>query len=275
MDASIAAVSVTEEREKLVNFIQPFFNSGLGIAVKPSRNATWFDALRHIISWDVVRLFSLLCFSTVVMGTLIWLLERRRSEEQFGGHWYDGIGSGLRWSAVTLTTVGYGDKTPRTLLGRMVALVWMMSAIVMVASFTATMTSTLTVQKLESEITNQQDLVRIRTGCIASSTSARYFSQRNMNAIEFSHPLEVLSSLSSNKIDAMVYDAPMLRYWINLNNIDELSLLPCTFEKQNYARALPQGSPWRKTIKQSLLRNLHSEQWDETQRRYFRSQGAN
>lgn len=275
LDASIAAISVTEDREKLVDFTQPYFNSGLGIAVRPASSASWLDALRHLISWDVVRLFLLLGLSTIVMGTLVWLLERRRNEEQFGGDWYEGIGSGLWWSAVTLTTVGYGDKTPRTLLGRLVALSWMLSAIVMVASFTATMSSTLTVQKLESDITSQQDLVRCRCGCISSSTSAKYFSQHHLNAVEYNHPLEGLSNVSSKRIDAMVYDAPMLRYWINHNNMDELCVLPCTFEKQNYAIALRQGSAWRKRINQSLLRILHSEQWEETLRRYLGSQGAN
>ncbi len=273
LDAAIAAISVTADREKLVDFSQPYFNSGLGIAVKPSSNLTWFDALKRIVTTDVIRLFVLLTFSTLLMGTVMWLLERNKNESDFGeGKWTNGLGDGLWWSVVTLTTVGYGDITPKTLPGRIVALVWMISGIVMVASFTATMTSTLTVARLESEITNQQDLYKFNAGCVSWSTSVEYFNSHKLFAREFIQPSDGLKEVSLGKLDAMVYDAPMLRYWILHNHLDELTVLPCTFEKQNYAIALVQGSMWRKPFNQSILRMTRSEHWDETLAKYLGSQ---
>ncbi len=54
----------------------------------------------------------------------------------FGGKPIHGFGSALWFAAVTMTTVGYGDKTPQTPLGRGLAFIWMFLGIVLVSAFT-------------------------------------------------------------------------------------------------------------------------------------------
>ena len=38
---------------------------------------------------------------------------------------------------MTLTTIGYGDKSPKTLLGRVVAMLWMLTGLAVSAALTA------------------------------------------------------------------------------------------------------------------------------------------
>ena len=40
--------------------------------------------------------------------------------------------SAFWWAAVTMTTVGYGDKTPVTTGGRIVGLVWMFTSVIVI-----------------------------------------------------------------------------------------------------------------------------------------------
>jgi hypothetical protein len=94
----------------------------------------------------------------LALGTLMWWFERKRNQEQFGGGTEAGIGSSFWWSAVTMTTVGYGDKAPITFGGRVVAFLWMLIAIIIVSVFTATITSTLTVAHLDVPVKGPQDL---------------------------------------------------------------------------------------------------------------------
>ena len=72
------------------------------------QNALWNS--RHKI---VVFLGSVLCI-VVVMGTLLYMVE---GEE----HGFTSIPTSIYWAIVTLTTVGYGDIAPETVLGQGIA----------------------------------------------------------------------------------------------------------------------------------------------------------
>jgi voltage-gated potassium channel len=50
----------------------------------------------------------------VIMGTLMYMIEG-------GEHGFDSIPRSIYWAIVTLTTVGYGDIAPETILGQFVA----------------------------------------------------------------------------------------------------------------------------------------------------------
>jgi voltage-gated potassium channel len=53
------------------------------------------------------------------------------------------VGRGLWWAAETVTTVGYGDVVPRATVGRVLAVVVMVSAIAFLTVVTAAITATL------------------------------------------------------------------------------------------------------------------------------------
>jgi ABC-type amino acid transport substrate-binding protein len=271
-DAAIAAISVTPERELICDFTHPYYNSGLGIAVKPANSSSWMDTIIHFLSWDLLRVFGTLLLSLVVVGLLMWIIERKHNPDQFGGTWRSGIGSGFWWSAVTLTTVGYGDKAPVTFLGRMLALLWMFSAIIIVASFTATMTTTMTIAKLESAIKGPDDLVNARVGTVVNATSETYLRNHRVACKSYSALMEGLNDLAYNQIDAMVYDAPMLSYWVHHESLDGITVLPGLFDKQIYSIALPAGSPLRKPLNRVILQKVKSEGWQELIRTYLGDQ---
>jgi voltage-gated potassium channel len=66
---------------------------------------------------------------------------------------YPSIGSGLWWAVQTVTTVGYGDHTPVTVPGRLVAALVMLVGIGFLTVITAAITSTF-VARTEGEQTS-------------------------------------------------------------------------------------------------------------------------
>ena len=111
------------------------------------------------------------------VGMLVWWFEHKKNPQQFNGSAARGIGSGFWWSAVTMTTVGCGDKAPITVAGRILGLIWMLVAIIIISSFTAAITSSLTVTQLESVIKGPEDLPKVTVGTTANTTSESYLNQ--------------------------------------------------------------------------------------------------
>ncbi|MCA8962136.1 MAG: transporter substrate-binding domain-containing protein, partial [Planctomycetes bacterium] len=148
LDLSIAALTVTPEREERVDFSHPYHTSGLAIATRSESGleaSTVFLFLKRLFSIQFFQGIAALGIVLLATGGLIWWLERRKNPEQFGGSTARGLGSGFWWSAVTMTTVGYGDKAPRSLGGRILTLFWMFAGLILASSFTAAITTALTV----------------------------------------------------------------------------------------------------------------------------------
>jgi len=263
VDAAVAAITVTADRERVLDFTHPFYTTGLGIAVSAPGGKPWMAVVRRLFSRQFLAVVGLLALVLVAVGFLVWLFERRQNKEQFGGKPLEGIASGFWWSAVTMTTVGYGDKAPRTLAGRVVGLIWMFTAIIIISSFTAAITSALTVGQLGSPIRGPGDLFGVRVAAVSSSTGAEYLDTQNIGYRSFPDALSALEALAAGRADAVVYDAPILRYLAKTKFSGSVTVLSRTFVRQDYAIAVPQGSPLRETLNRVLENEIRSPAWQE------------
>jgi ABC-type amino acid transport substrate-binding protein len=269
VDVSIAALTVTHDREKRVDFSHSYFNTGLGIAFIPKQSSGWSAVVRRVFSEVFLKIIAGILVMLVVTGTLVYFFERKHNAEQFGNGVFNGVANGIWWAAVTMTTVGYGDRVPKTVGGRIMALIWMFSALLIIASFTASVTSTLTVSRLESTINSSRDLRDVRVATVTDSTSSKYLARERIPFFRYATVEECMEKLKEGKTDAVVYDAAMLQYLCLNQFAGEIAVLPSTFEKQDYAIALPQGSELREPINQALLEEMADPGWLEIIERFL------
>ncbi|QDV47081.1 ABC transporter glutamine-binding protein GlnH precursor [Stieleria neptunia] len=270
VDVAVAAITVNAERERRMDFTHAFFQSGLGIAVGSSqRRAAWQGIIEAVLSPTFLRILAGLMFAMLISAIAVYFFERKHHDGDFEYGIVRGIGAGLWWAAVTLTTVGYGDKVPKTLPGRMIGLIWMFSGLFIIASFTAAVTSALTVNQLRSRVAGPGDLSRVKVATVAGSTSAGYLRSRHIRFRSHESVELALQSLAEGRCDAVVYDAPILRHLVFQAEAGDQFVLPVTFERQSYAFALPSGSPLREPINQSLLHWTSSSSWEDTLQSYL------
>lgn len=268
-DAVAAAITVTSERESTVDFSHPFYTTGLTIAVSSKGEGGWLTVLGQLFSLEFFTAVGALLIVLFLIGVVVWVFERRKNPEEFGGSAVEGIGSGLWWSAVTMTTVGYGDKAPKSFLGRVLGLIWMFAAIIVVSGFTAAITSSLTVSRLESGVRGPDDLPLVQVGSVPNSTSAAYLADHSITFVSYETPLQGLQALARGEIEAFVYDAPILRYLATARLPERVHVLPLTFFRQDYAIGLQQNSPLREPINKVLLEELQNADWEKLLERYF------
>jgi ABC-type amino acid transport substrate-binding protein len=139
----------------------------------------------------------------------------------------------------------------------------MFSGLFIIASFTAAVTTTLTVTQLRTRINGPADLSRVKVATVAGSTSADYLRARHIMFAAYPDIETTLQELKQGSCDAVVYDEPILRYQAYHHMTGDVYVLPVTFERQNYAFALASDSPLRELINQSLLRQMSNPSWDE------------
>lgn len=269
IDAGVAATSITAEREKIVDFSHPFYQSGLAIAVSTQGGSGLFDIFKALVSPAFLTTVGTLLALLLVIGALMWVVERKQNWDQFNREAGPGIGDGFWWSAVTMTTVGYGDKAPITLLGRIIAVIWMFAALILTAVFTAQLASSLTVDKISGPVSGIADLPRARVGIVAKSATKEYFAQRKIQTIAMDTVAEGLEALNEGSIDAFVHDEPILKYEISNAYQGRLDVLPQVFNAQDYAIVLPVRSPNREAINQALLAVMGSNTWTSAREKYF------
>lgn len=268
-DVVAAALTVTSEREARVDFSHPFHTSGLGIAVASGGGAGWRAFLRGLLSFELLQVLAVLFCILFAAGALLWLFERRRNPEQFGGGRGSGLGHAFWWSAVTMTTVGYGDKAPITFGGRIVAILWMFSGVILISTFTAAITSSLTLARLETAVRGPEDLPGVRVGTVPGSTSAAYLDRRGIEGSPFPTVERALDALAGGEVDAVVYDAPILYHLVREGHEGRLRVLPQTFQRQDYAFGLPDGSALREPLNRALLGRLSGPSWRRLEERYL------
>lgn len=268
--AGVAAVTITQEREEDMDFTHPIYSTGFGIALAPLQQPGWRDVAGRFLSLRFLGAAGFLLLVLFGAGALIWAVEHRANPEQFGGR--GGLFSGFWWAAVTMATVGYGDKVPKTVPGKVIGIVWMFVTVATLGTMIASLSSAITVSQLQSPILGPEDLHKASVATIPGSTSEQYLRQ---NRIRFRYAAsldEALRNVAEHKVDAVVYDAPLLRYLVTRDYRDRLEALPRTFGRQDYCIALPTGSLLREPINRVLLADATQSRLRDILFRYLEQQ---
>lgn len=268
-DLAIGAITITADRETRMDFSQPFHNAGLAIAVPSNNTPTWWAVTQRFVSLEFFKVMLVLGGVLFIAGGLVWWFEKRANPDEFSEKPLQGLGSGFWWAAVTMTTVGYGDKSPRSFGGRAVSLVWMFTCVIVISSFTASIASSLTVSQFQSKVTKVSDLADARVATINASATAAWLDQQNIGYQNFNSLREALEKLDNGQLDAVVYDEPILRYLLRSEQLSNVQLLPERVLPQDYGFALPQGSPLREPLNRELLSVTQSQQWRDLLQRYL------
>ena len=239
-DAALGAISITAVREEEFDFSIAMYDSGLQILTKPSNGSAW-SMLGKLFSSTVLFLVIGVIALLIIVGHVVWLIERRRNDD-FPRKYFPGVWEGTWWAIVTMSTVGYGDTSVKTKAGRLVAMCWMLLGLVLVAQFTAIITSTLTVTRLESDVNNLGDLNGKRVVTVANTTSVQFLEGLGIQALEVDSTEQAFQAVESGKAAAFVYDAPILRSFVLSSGDDSLQVVGPVFQPQGYGMAFPSGS---------------------------------
>ena len=267
-DLAIAAISITSQREKQFDFSQPMFESGLQVMVRADAGAGAISlaaAGRMAMSGPMRGLLGFLLALIVIVAHLIWFFERRHFHDR--GKYFPGIFRAMYWA-----TGAAGSQQPfhpHSPLGRLVGAFCVFVSVIVVAYFTATVTTAMTVEQLKGDINGPDDLVGKKVGSVVGSTSARFLDEAGLKTKAFAQISEAFDALEAGLVDAMVFDAPVLLYRAANEGKGKVSVVGPVFRHESHGILFAPGSPLRKPINEALLKLRESGQYDTLYRTWF------
>ncbi len=249
-DVAVANISATAERERSLDFSHPIFDSGLQTAVstKPAGKRSIFSLIG---STGLLSVFGFASVVLLIVAHVIWLVERGGT--QFDDRYFRGVWDGIWWAAVTVTSVGYGDKAPTTTTTRIIALVWMILGVFLLSLFVAATTQALVQDKIQGLISSEADLPLYQVATVENSTAHKYLDGRGIDALLYDDPEAMLEAVELGEADAAVFDAPVLSYYVSTQGKGKVRLVGEPFRTEYFAFAFASGSDLLEPVNQIIL----------------------
>ncbi|XP_075214966.1 ionotropic receptor 25a-like [Lycorma delicatula] len=216
-DIIMASLTMTSEREEVVDFVAPYFEqAGFSIVMrKPVRKTSLFKFM------TVLRLevwLSILA-SLTITGIMIWFLDKyspysAQNNKQL--YPYPCRHFTLKesfWFALTSFTPQGGGEAPKALSGRTLVAAYWLFVVLMLATFTANLAAFLTVERMQSPVQSLDQLARqsrINYTVVENSDAQKYF-QNMKNAEDTLYRMwkEITLDSSSVQTQYRVWDYPI------------------------------------------------------------------
>jgi polar amino acid transport system substrate-binding protein len=265
----IAAISITAAREQQFDFSQPMFESGLHILVA-SQDEGGFSPrklLGYFTQGAMPYLLGILALLILVPGHLVWWAERRHGQSTFSRDYFPGIFQAMAWALSAAAGQQNGD--PRSRFGRFMAVGAIFVSLLFLTYWQAELTSSFTVQQLQGNISGPDDLPGKSVGTTAASTSAAYLKAKQARVQEFQTIAEAFSALEAGKLDAVVFDAPVLLYHAANAGRGKVRVVGPIFKRENYGILFPRGSALRKRVNEALLTMREDGSYDTLYNKWF------
>jgi len=262
--AGIAAISITAEREAILDFSHPMFRSGLSIMVRAGEGQV---DVRHIMfSKTMLAIIGIFALVILIPAHLFWAIARGRDEGlPIRERYIPGIFDAMFWCAESMG--GAPQGYPRQIFPRVVAIIWLYAGIVLVSYFTAFATTSLTMQTLRGDINGPSDLSGKRVGVVKGSTAAAFVRGGKARAVEHADFASSANALVSRAVDAVVYDTPVIQFYTLREG--RARLAGGQFRPENYGIAFPIGSPLRRSVNQALLNLIENGAYTSLHRKWF------
>ena len=147
---------------------------------------------------------------SIIAGICMWLLDRRHRKSNFPHDFRNGAGIGIWWAIVTLTTVGYGDRVPKTKQARGFATLWIIAGVMILAGLQGTVIEQLSTSASDLTITQlaqtSDNLAGVAVGVFGGSTDEWRVRSRGARVTAYGSVASALDGLERGEVTAVAVD---------------------------------------------------------------------
>ncbi|XP_057954524.1 glutamate receptor 3.7-like isoform X1 [Malania oleifera] len=275
-DAAVGDIAIVPHRTKIVDFSQPYIAAGL-VIVAPIGNST--SSAWVFLKPFTVEMWCVTAASFVMIAVVIWILEHRVNED-FRGPPRKQLITMFLFSFSTLFNTNQEDTV--STLGRMVMVVWLFLLMVITSSYTASLTSILTVQQLSSSITGIDSLIAsnlpigFQRGSFAYSYLTENLNIHRSRLVSLGSPGDYERALRKGPRDggvvAIVDELPYVELF--LSNQTDFGIVGQSFTKSEWGFAFQRDSPLAIDMSTAILKLSESGRLQKIHEKWFCKMGC-
>lgn len=265
-DGAIGDLTFTANRSSYVDFTLPYTDVGVGmIAAKDSKNMWIFLRPLTIDLWLSTAAFF------VLTGLIVWLIERPINAE-FQGSVSQQIGI-IFWFSFSTLVFAHRERLESN-LSKFVVAVWVFVVLILTSSYTATLTSMMTVQQIQLDskvnyIGYQKNSLPLTYGVISN------LNFRNPNLQPLGSPeeyAEALSRGSSNGgVTAIIDEIPYIKIFLGRYSAG-YAMIGSKSTTNGFSFAFSKGSTLVADLSQAIARLRAEEKLIMLENAWFKAQ---
>ncbi|XP_008546980.2 ionotropic receptor 25a [Microplitis demolitor] len=216
-DIAIASLTMTSEREEVIDFVAPYFEqSGILIVMrKPVKETSLFKfmtVLKYQVWLSIVG-------AIVATAIMIWILDKyspysaSNNKQLYPYPCREFTLKESFWFALTSFTPQGGGEAPKALSSRVLVAAYWLFVVLMLATFTANLAAFLTVERMQVPVQSLEQLARqskINYTVVNNSNAYQYFSNmKNAEDKLYKVWKEITLNSTSDQTEYRVWDYPI------------------------------------------------------------------
>ncbi|EBI9056960.1 ABC transporter substrate-binding protein [Salmonella enterica] len=266
--AAVTNISITEERAKRYDFSFPWYDSGLRLLTTRTPVVSTNSVLSKIYHSGYVMSYVWIGI-LIILATFLLTVFDRMFDRDFTRRWFDGMAESFYHIISLITTGKTSHKQLFGAVGRILAALWMLVGVGIIAYVTSSVTSVMTAMQFTDNITEIGDLTGRKVGARKGSVSADILKEKGLEIYPVNHIVDGIDRLSDGTIAAIVGDAPVLEYYVKQHPYSKVQVTGRLFHHDKFGFAFPRGSCLTRDISLGIIRQTESGRVSEIKSRYL------
>ncbi len=271
-DAIIGDFGMDPKYLDILTYSYPVINTGLQIMVPTGASnmvsQVFKDALDMLASPYILTVLGFCILAAITAGHIIWLTERQ-SNPEFPTAYLPGVATGVWWAIVTLSSVGYGDKVPRTKFGRFTGVLFILLGSCLMAGFISTFTARLTLNHIGSGITTLTDLSGRAVSTLDNPEVLALLKKRKIDVFPEENVEAAARLMLNGTVEAVVMQEEELQRFMTRRGGGRFKLVGNLFDKTSIAVCFPRQSPYLSAVNRAILEIKADGTYDAIYSRWF------
>ncbi|NWQ67521.1 GRID1 protein, partial [Neopipo cinnamomea] len=296
-DLAISAITITPERESVVDFSKRYMDYSVGILIKKPEEKINIFSLFAPFDFAV---WACIAAAIPIVGVLIFVLNRIQAVRAQNASQPSPSVSSTLHSAIWVVYGAFvqqgSESTVNSVAMRIVMGSWWLFTLIVCSSYTANLAAFLTVSRMDNPIRTFQDLSKqmdISYGTVRDSAVYEYFKAKGTNPLEqdntfaelwrtisknngadncVSNPSEGIRKAKKGNY-AFLWDVTVVEYAALTDDECSVTVIGNSISSKGYGIALQHGSPYRDLFSQRILELQESGDLDVLKQKWWPRMG--